>query len=227
MRPVNKGAAPATYATYQDAGPDLRNRLGDYCSYCERRIETNLAVEHIQPKSIVSTLQTDWNNFLLACVNCNSNKGDTAIHLVDYFWPDVDNTLLAFEYVRGGRIVPHASLLSPMIAKAVATLQLTGLDRNPCNAGRTPSGADQRWLSRHNTWQLAKQSHSRLAKQNTTAMREQIVETAIACGMFCIWWTVFDGDIDIRRRLREAFTGTHAASFDVSENPTPRVGGQL
>ena len=59
------------------------------------------------------------------------------------------------------------------------------------------------------------------------AMREQIVETAIAHGMFCIWWTVFDGDVDMRRRLREAFTGTHAASFDVNENPVPRVGGQL
>ena len=88
MRPVDKGAAPAVYAKYQDAGPDLQARLGDYCSYCERQIETNLAVEHIQPKSHVPALRTDWTNFLLGCVNCNSSKGNTPINLRDYFWPD-------------------------------------------------------------------------------------------------------------------------------------------
>ena len=53
MRPVDKGTAPTVYTKYQDAGPDLQSRLGDYCSYCERQIETHLAVEHIQPKSDV------------------------------------------------------------------------------------------------------------------------------------------------------------------------------
>src|SRR2546425_11096780 len=60
MRPVDKGAAPAVYARYQDAGPDLRARLGDYCSYCERQIETHLAVEHVQPKSHAHAPHTDW-----------------------------------------------------------------------------------------------------------------------------------------------------------------------
>ena len=45
MRPVERGAALRVYTKYQDAGPDLQARLGDYCSYCERQIETNLAVE--------------------------------------------------------------------------------------------------------------------------------------------------------------------------------------
>lgn len=58
-------------------------------------------------------------------------------------------------------------------------------------------------------------------------MREQIIETAISRGLFSIWWTVFNGDIDMRRRLREAFTGTHAGSFDVEENPIRRDGGQM
>lgn len=93
MRPVDKGAAPAVYTRYQDAGPDLQVRIGDYCNYCERQIETNLAVEHVRPKSHVAALRTDWTNFLLACVNCNSSKGDTPVNLPDYFWPDADNTL--------------------------------------------------------------------------------------------------------------------------------------
>ena len=162
VRSVDRGAVPAAYARYQDAGPDLRRRLGDYCSYCERRIETNLAVEHIQPKSLVPELSTDWANFLLACVNCNSIKGDTPVNLVDYFWPDTDNTLRAFEYVAGGMIGPRPSLLPAMAVKAVATLQLTGLDRYPGNFGQEPTTSDQRWLRRRETWQLAEKDRARL-----------------------------------------------------------------
>ena len=227
MRPVDKGVAPASYARYQDAGPDLRARLGDYCSYCERRIETNLAVEHIQPKSLVPGLITDWNNFLLACTNCNSTKGDTPISLVDYFWPDTDNTLRAFVYVPGGLIELHSRLSLAKATKAVATLNLTGLNRYPGRPGQEPTNSDQRWLRRQQTWQLAKKNRSRLADQDTVIVRQLIVEIAIARGMFSIWWTVFSGDVDMRRRLREAFIGTHRASFNINENPVPRVGGQL
>ena len=227
MRPVDKGAAPATYARYQDAGPDLQRRLGDYCSYCERQIETNLAVEHKQPKSIVRRLRTDWDNFLLACVNCNSNKGDTAIRLADYFWPDSDNTLRAFEYVEGGLVRPHPSLAAVNRVRARDTLALTGLDRFPGNEGREPTHPDRRWLRRSETQQLAAILRDGLADQNTAGMRELIVANAISRGMFSIWWTVFAGDVDMRRRLRRAFIGTHAGSFDIDENPAPRVGGQL
>lgn len=227
MRPVDRGAAPAAYTKYQDAGPELRARIGDYCSYCERRIETNLAVEHIQPKSLVPALITDWNNFLLACTNCNSTKGNTPISLVDYFWPDTDNTLRAFAYFPGGLIRPHSTLLQVKATKAAATLDLTGLDRYPGNPGKVPTISDQRWRRRLETWQLAKKGRSRLADQNTVVVRELIVENAIARGMFSIWWTVFAGDVDMRRRLREAFAGTHGASFDFNEDPVPRVGGQL
>ena len=227
MRPVDRGAAPATYTRYEEAGPDLLRRLGDYCSYCERQIETNLAVEHIQPKSVVPSLITEWTNLLLACVNCNSTKGRQPIVLGDYFWPDVDNTLRAFEYRRGGRIVPRADLSPSLTAKALATLRLTGLDRDPGNPRRQPSPRDWRWHRRREAWKLAKESRSRLARQDTPDMREQIVATATGRGMFCIWWSAFEGKVDMRRRLREAFAGTHAASFDGDEKPVLRVGGQL
>ena len=227
MRPVDKGAAPDVYNHYQDASGDLRGRLGDYCSYCERRIETNLAVEHIQPKSVVPMLCADWANFLLACTNCNSIKGDTPISLADYFWPDVDNTLLAFEYVPGGRIGAHPSLMPEVAVKAIATLQLIGLDRYPGNGGRAPTTSDQRWLRRQEAWAKAERYRDILAGQDTVEVRALIVNVATGRGEFSIWWTVFAGDIDMRRRLREAFIGTHGASFDINENPTPRVGGQL
>lgn len=227
MRPVDKGVAPAVYAQYQDAGPDLRERLGDYCSYCERWIETNLAVEHIQPKSVAEALVTEWDNLLLACVNCNSTKGDTPIKLADYFWPDTDNTLLAFEYLPGGRIGPHPGLLPAMTRKAVTTLKLTGLDRYPSGPAQKPTKSDRRWLRRQQAWTKAGRYRDVLAAHDTVELRKAIVDVATGRGEFSIWWTVFAGDVDMRRRLREAFIGTHAASFDINENPIPRVGGQL
>lgn len=227
MRPVDKGTAPGAYARYQDAGPDLQIGLGDYCSYCERRIETNLAVEHVQPKSLAPALSTSWSNFLLACVNCNSSKGDTQVDLSEFFWPDTDNTLRAFEYVRGGMIRARPVLKPVLAAKAQATIILLGLDRDPGNPGRQPRSADRRWLRRREAWQKAEECRERLARQDTIEVRELIIEVASARGEFSIWWTVFSHDVDIRRRLREAFVGTHGGSFDANEDLLPRVGGQL
>lgn len=227
MRPVDRGIPPAAYLRYQDAGPDLQARIGDYCSYCERQIETHLAVEHVQPKSLVPGLQTDWSNFLLACVNCNSSKGDTAVSLPDYFWPDVDNTLSALAYLRGGLVEPRPTVAPNLIGKTQATIRLTGLDRHPGNPGREPKAADRRWLRRQQAWQKAEWCRQKLGEQDSVQTRQLIVEVAIGRGEFSIWWTVFAGDVDMRRRLRDAFLGTHAASFDANEDLVPRAGGQL
>ena len=227
MRPVDKGASPTDYANYQDARDDLIDRLGNYCSYCERQIETHLAVEHIQPKALYPMLRNSWTNFLLSCVNCNSSKGDQDVVLRDYFWPDRDNTLRAFEYVNGGLVRPGANLVPDDQEKARGTITLTGLDKFPGNHGREPTSLDQRWLRRQETWQQAERNRARLATEDTTAMRETIVEAAASRGMFSIWWTVFAGDVDMRRRLREAFIGTDASSFDANENLVFRAGGQL
>ncbi len=227
MRPVDRGAAPKLYARYQDAGPDLKARLGDYCSYCERQIETHLAVEHVQPKVRRASLRNVWSNFLLGCVHCNSSKGKKRIAVTRFFWPDLDNTLRAVEYVTGGLVQPNATLNAAEKVRAQDTIELTGLDKYPGNPGREPTASDRRWLRRHEIWQMAQKDRDRLVSSNTNEVRELIVENALGRGMFSIWWTVFAADIDIRRRLREAFIGTHGASFDVNENPLPRAGGQL
>jgi 5-methylcytosine-specific restriction endonuclease McrA len=87
MRPIRRGSSPrqADFTNYREALPDLVGRLGMYCSYCERRIPTQLAVEHIQPKGLPASqaLQGRWENFLLACVNCNSIKKDKPVSLAD------------------------------------------------------------------------------------------------------------------------------------------------
>lgn len=227
MRPVDKGMAPTTYSRYQDAGPDLQMRLGDYCSYCERQIETNLAVEHIQPKSHEPALRNSWENFLLGCVNCNSSKGETPVNLSDYFWPDADNTLRAFEYVRGGLVRPTPTLSTALRAKAKTTIELIGLDKDPGNIGREPTSADQRWLRRQQAWEKAEKCKDILADNDTTEVRELIIEVATGRGEFSIWWTVFAGDIDMQRRLQEAFVGTDCSCFDGNGSLVARVGGQL
>lgn len=227
MRPVDKGAAPGVYTKYQDAGPALQARLGDYCSYCERQIETHLAVEHIQPKSDVPALCTTWSNFLLGCSNCNSSKGDTSVCPSDYLWPDCDNTLRAFHYVRGGLVLASPTMAPAITAKAQATIALIGLDKYPGNQGREPTSSDRRWLKRQLLWQLAEKDRQRLAANDTPEVRELIVENAIARGMFSIWWTAFAGDVEMRRRLREAFLGTDAGCFDTNEDLVARDGGQV
>lgn len=214
---------------YQDAGPDLQARLGDYCSYCERQIETNLAVEHVQPKDLQPALRNTWTNFLLGCVHCNSSKGVQPVSVPNFLWPDLDNTLRAFEYGPGGLVKSSTALTPPIQAKAEALIQLTGLDKDPGNptTGRRPTESDKRWRRRLEAWQLAERSKQRLVRINTPEMREQIVETALARGMFSIWYHAFAGDADMRRRLRQAFTGTAPNCFDTNEGLVPRPGGQL
>jgi uncharacterized protein (TIGR02646 family) len=229
MRPVDKGLAPAVYARYQDAAADLQARLGDYCSYCERQIETNLAVEHIQPKSHVVALRNDWSNFLLSCVNCNSNKGSNSLSLTDYLWPDCDNTLRAFEYKPGGLIQPSQTLPAAMQAKATATIDLIGLDGDPGhpNSGHRPTRVDRRWLRRQQAWEIAERYKSTLLTNDSLVVRELITDVAVGRGEFSIWWTVFAGNADMRRRLREAFLGTDAGCFDGNENVVARAAGQV
>lgn len=227
MRPVEKGSSPvAAFSAYQDAVGYLQQRLGRYCSYCERRLETNLAVEHVRPKSKARSLELTWGNFLVACPNCNSCKGDTDIVLSEYLWPDLDNTLRALRYTQGGVVQVDASIPAPLLVKAHATRGLVGLDREP--GSRTlPTESDLRWNRRREAWSKATIARDRLAKGDSVALREQIADTAQETGMFSIWWEVFSADPDMRRRFRQAFTGTCAQSFDPNEDLKPRSGGQL
>lgn len=227
MRPVDRGDAPQVFASYRDAYPYLVERMGDYCSYCERQIETHLAVEHVQAKSPVPALRNEWSNFLLGCVNCNSSKGDAPVALPDYLWPDSDNTLSAFSYSAGGLVSPKDGLNPPLAAKAFATIQLVGLDKYPGNPGREPTVSDLRWQRRREAWQKAVYCRSLIQENDCEQVRNLVVEVAKGRGMYSTFWTVFEGDIDIRKRLREAFSGTSSTCFDADEGLLPRPGGQI
>lgn len=230
MRPVHRGPAPAAaFANYRDAATPLMTALGDYCSYCERQIPTHMAVEHIQPKSLVPVLLTSWTNFLLACVNCNSCKGHLPIALADYLWPDTDNTLRAFDYKLGGLVEPALGMAALVLVKAQATMSLLGLDKYPGNPNpaRQPTDADLRWQHRRQLWDFAERAKVRLLANDSAELREQITDSAVLRGSFGIWFAVLGFDPDIRQRLISGFCGTATYCFDVTAMPVPRPGGAI
>lgn len=215
MRPVQRGNSPQAtdFADYADAKRFLVTRLGRYCSYCERRVATNLAVEHIQPKGLpaYAPLEGRWENFLLGCVNCNSTKKDKDLVLVDTFLPDRDNTFAAFDYFADGRIEPSALLSVVNRVMAERLLSLVGLDKpiSVCLDENGKQVALDRVAQRMEVWGIALEVKNDVdANPGNDAVRRGAVRTAQAEGFFSIWMTVFANDTDMRKRLVEAFPGT-------------------
>lgn len=221
MRSVNKGALPqdesgeaCEFKKYQDAAPYLHARLGRYCSYCERFIAANLAVEHKLPKSIYPDLECDWMNFLLACANCNSNKLDKVGAPLQGLWPDTGDTFSVLEYAPTGAIRPKEGLPEPVAEAAQALLNLVGLDKSPRQAANT----DFRWQDRYEVWSIAQQSLKDLKGADTSQMRDRIIDVARSRGGFSVWMSVFHGDSDMKARLIACFPGTR---MDSPPTPTP------
>jgi uncharacterized protein (TIGR02646 family) len=237
MRPIERGPSPRAtdFDDYRDAFPELASRLGSYCSFCERRIPANLAVEHIQPKALLAyaALVGRWDNFLLACVNCNSTKGDRDVVLADVVLPDRDNSDKAFVYAADGSIAGTPTFSPPLRAKANATLALCGLDKAASRV-RDANGrfvAIDRSRQRQDAWAIAEDAKASLATARTPVVIQLIVNLALAQGFFSVWMTVFASDLDVRRALIAAFPGTATTCYDpsttlpVSPRPAPVLPG--
>lgn len=230
MRAIERGASPQAidFANHRDAFGELSSRLGMYCSYCERRIATQLAVEHIQPKKLPAYrhLYGRWENFLLGCVNCNSTKKDRDVILGDFLLPDRDNTSAAYTYTTDGRIEVVNVCTGEQREMASATLKLTGLDKRISEVHDAAGElvAIDRVAQRMETWLIAEMSKDDLQASPTESFRKQVVRTALAQGFFSIWMTVFSDDLALRRLLIEEFPGTARDCFDpVTTQPiTPR-----
>lgn len=220
MRPIIRGACPqdknganVVFADYPNARRDMIDRLGEYCSYCEMQLDASLAIEHVRPKkpataaAVIVSRALDWDNFLLACTNCNSTKGDEDVELNDYFWPDRDNTYACLAYAEGGLVSVAMGIAGAHKAQALITL--VGLDKTP----NTSTASDRRWANRREAWDIAVRSKKRLASSNTVEMREQIIETAQAKGYWSTWMTVFKDDADMLGRLIDAHPGTNSGFF--------------
>lgn len=206
--------------------------MGRYCSYCERPISTQLAVEHVQPKGLprYAGLKGRWDNFLLSCANCNSTKKDKDVALTEVLLPDRDNTHAAYVYPADGR-VEVATSAEGVRAQASATLSLVGLDKRISEV-RDENGklvamdrASQR-LEAHGVAEAAREIVAR--NPDSDDVRQLVVQNALATGFFSIWMAVFAEDVDMRRRLVSAFPGTrdslcfHPDTFQlVSPAPNP------
>jgi uncharacterized protein (TIGR02646 family) len=226
MRPIRRGDSPrqGDFTNYRDALPDLVGRLGLYCSYCERRIPTQLAVEHIQPKSLPANraLHGRWENFFLACVNCNSTKKDKPVNLDDVLLPDRDNTLAAYLYSKGGEIEVSPQLSAHAQQLAWATLTLVGLDRRSQDIADANGRliALDRVKQRMEAWLIAYHTKELLALQpESAAAVELALLVAQTTGFFSIWMEVFRADPGMRNRLIDAFPGTRdSGCFDIQNS---------
>ena len=235
MRPVSRGEAPVgesgrpvVFQDYKDALDPLRKRIGEYCSYCERRVTNQPAVEHIQPKSNHRDLETSWENFLLSCAICNSVKGDKPVALERFLWPHRDNTFRAFDYTEGGVLDVARRLRGPLRRQAQALLELVGLDRHPgAGPDQMPSSRDQRWRERREIWEKAMLALDRLRMRPDAMMRQQILETARGFGFWSVWMTIFEREPEMRQMFIEGFRGTCRECFDGNGAPLRRPGGRL
>jgi len=235
MRPVNRGICPTNrygisinFTRYSEARDPLIERIGDYCSYCEMRFPMP-AVEHIKPKSTTAALALVWTNFLLACPSCNSAKGTKVALPGTVFWPDIDNTFRAFKYEPHRGPQPADGLVAHDQTVAEATLQLTGLDREPGNSRL--SKRDRRWLMRKQAWDKALHAKDNLLQSPGEPMASQVLDTATSTGFWSVWMTVFSDDPQMMLRFLDVlqFPGTSGVgeSFDSSGRPVPRPAGAI
>lgn len=212
MRTIEKGESPYTFISdYTEALSFLRDRLGPYCSYCEMKVTTNLAVEHKESKNSGGA-RTDWKNLLLSCTYCNSNKGEK-VKLGEkntWIWPDEDNTFCALDYGYGIPKLNQEYLENEgkeFRERATKTFEDLQLGEKPSKEKR-----DTRFMNRINAFQKAERSKSSWDKIKGTPFEkaeiQAIIDMATETGFFSVWMNVFREDEQIKRVLIQNFPGT-------------------
>lgn len=222
IKPVNKGAKLGPFREYGLAKADLIERLGEFCSYCERKGDPqDLHVEHIYPKDPHPMLERNWSNFLLSCSTCNSYKnsalgnGRQTKLLSKSLWPHIDNTGNAFDYDQHGRVTISAGISAANGVLAAETLRLTGLGRTPAVAAtfHAKGIAYDSTRKREEAWAIAADALNLYQSNRTAAQLAALVRTARLTGYFSIWMTVFHAEVLVRRELIVAFRAC-AACYD-------------
>jgi uncharacterized protein (TIGR02646 family) len=232
MRPVVRGEVPKNpdgtnkvYSDYANARRDLISRMGEFCSYCNMRLGTSLAVEHVQPKKHQSHLELEWSNFLLACTNCNSTKGDEIVdenNIGTFFWADIHNTHIPFLYDEDGRVsINKVQLTEEEQKKAQNTIKLVGLQKY----ADTQEASDRRWKNRKEAYKQATEHLNDLEEATIKGARIPLINVLVTAaynkGFFSVWFTVFQAHDDVKKALIEKFIGTTAECFDASNYYAP------
>jgi uncharacterized protein (TIGR02646 family) len=223
MRSVEKGPAPSTYRQHREARNDLAAAIGWYCAYCEMPVSNMIEVEHVHPTA-QGGAELDWHNLLLSCRYCNSVKSDNNTSRVGYLWPDIDNTILAFEYSELDIVKPQVGL-PPLLRQAASeTIKLMGLDRRP-GAGKEPAEADSRWMKRIEAIGIINESYHDWHLCPTPAFARQIARTALGHGFYSFWMLKFVGISLVIDEINRAFRGTYFPQYDANGALIKRAGG--
>jgi len=173
-------------------------------------------VEHIQPKGLgkYAHLETSWENFLLACVNCNSAKGDTDVEPVNYYLPDRDNTYVPFCYLESGLVEPSNTLGMDERAIAEATIDLVGLNKNFEDDDELLIAAIDRFAQRAAAQKLASDSLRDYEQAPIPQVHALLVRLACASGFFSIWMSTFSAHAGMQHAFIDGFSGTEKGCFD-------------
>lgn len=219
MRPVDKMRAPVpgAFTHHSAARGELLQRLGRYCSYCERPTQYKVDVEHIQPQHHNPPAVADtWANYLLSCPNCNSVKRATNITPADVLLPDRDNTAKGFQLNGDGSLSANPSLTGLQLAQAQATVALFRMDERVRDL-RDLNGnlvLDDRIKDRNDAFQQAILAKATWDENPSRKQLKSILRSALNAGFFSMWMKAFENDIEVRKRLLRVFKGTARDCFD-------------
>lgn len=233
MRPINKGGSPIhrnEFDEYQDALPYLIKRLGNYCSYCERYFDANLAVEHKSPKEPYRGEERKWKNFLIACTQCNSTKKNKDVDPTkwhDYVWPDLDDTYHMISYLpeNAYEARPAKGLSNNDQVRVQRTLDLVKLNANAEEyeeieyknrlVKRQEVAKDCEDLKKQyfGAVKMAKEKPNEpYFQKNVQDILENIKRIAKCSGCWSIWMNYFEGVQEVREYLL-GYNGTNRQYF--------------
>ncbi len=226
MRPLDKDIEPnktdklsVSVKEYQNYRRYLIDSIGEYCSYCESKINSNLAVEHIRPKTHNPDLELKWDNLLLACVNCNSTKGHQNINVSDYILPNKDNSFNTFKYDNSGKVKVNSSISSSDLIKAKNTINLLGLDKiePKKDTSKWEIASDRRFTHRLEAYRTANEYSSKYGSSSIDLKeiyKDCIITIVKGQGFWSIWMNAFNAFPEIQKELVNVFPGTRKTYFE-------------
>jgi hypothetical protein len=238
MRPINKGTVPleedgqpVTVSNHRQWRSYLIGRIGEYCSYCEMKLNDSPQVEHVVAQDIDDSRALDWENLLLACGPCNRTKSNHPCPPETHYLPDVHNTYLAFEFFTSSNsrhgnepaaFIQIKTIPPPFSAKASNTIALCALDRDTTADALTVT--DLRWRYRFEVINVAtvwKTEWDNWGKNNPDRFSILLSTAALGSGFFSIWFYIFENVPIVKAALIDAFGGTARDCFDVTDSFNP------
>jgi hypothetical protein len=223
---------PIAVADYDLWRAYLIDRIGYYCAYCNMPLSHSLQVEHVVPKDpppdYIPGDPLAWDNMLLACGPCNRAKWNTPIDFADYYFPEENNTLLAFKIVEhpanndAAIVAPADRLSHHQTVRAIRTIDLLALD----NVDRRRDVVDIRWKKRRDAM-LTVEAAFELYQQglntpnfNAVVAGRNVALVAKSVGFFGLWFSKFKNEPSVIDQLicQDIIPGTAQNCFDRNNN---------